>query len=369
MIEYLSLRKISELYEPELSKAVEDVVRSGIYLYGEQTAAFEREWADYCGARHCVGVASGLDALTLILMAYKRLLGWHDGDEVIVSAHTFVASFLAVCRAGLRPVACDVDERDFLIDASLCESLITPRTRAIMPVHIYGALCNMSSIRDIARRHGLKVVEDAAQAHGAEDAGGAKAGSLGDAAAFSFYPAKNIGALGDAGAVVTSDAALAEMVRVMANYGSASKYHHVEIGLNSRISELQAAVLRVKLRHIGDVISHRRTIARAYNLGIRHAGISLPYGGRTLSGGVYHVYPLMSSSRDGLRSYLLSHGVGTNIHYPVAPHNQKAMREILAGTHAPVAEKISCEELSLPINSALTMGETERIINLINRYE
>lgn len=369
MIEYLSLRKISELYEPELSKAVEGVVRSGIYLYGEQTAAFQREWADYCGAKYCVGVASGLDALTLILMAYKRLLGWQDGDEVIVSAHTFVASFLAVCRAGLRPVACDVSEGDFLIDTRLCESLITARTRAIMPVQLYGALCDMDSIRDIARRHGLKVVEDAAQAHGAEDAIGRKAGSLGDAAAFSFYPAKNIGALGDAGAVVTSDSELAEMVKVMANYGSASKYHHVEIGLNSRISELQAAVLRVKLRHIDEVIRRRRSIAMAYDAGIRHSDVSLPYGGRTLSGGVYHVYPLMCPSRDGLREYLLSNGVGTNIHYPVPPHRQKAMQEILSGTHAPVAEKISREELSLPINSALTPEETERIINLINRYE
>lgn len=261
MIEYLSLRKISEKYEPRLSSVVDEVVKSGTYLYGERVAAFERGFADYCGVKHCVGVANGLDALTLILMAYKRINHWSDGDEVIVSANTFAASFLAVLRAGLKPVACDVNEDDYLMDASLLESLLTPRTRAVMPVHIYGALCDMPHILAFAHAHGLKVVEDAAQAHGATDAEGRRAGSLGDAAGFSFYPAKNLGALSDAGAVTTNDDELAAMVRVMANYGSEKKYYHTEAGINSRIDELQAAVLSLKLGYLDRVNARKQQIA------------------------------------------------------------------------------------------------------------
>ena len=322
MIEYLSLRKISEKYEPRLSSVVDEVVKSGTYLYGERVAAFERGFADYCGVKHCVGVANGLDALTLILMAYKRINHWSDGDEVIVSANTFAASFLAVLRAGLKPVACDVNEDDYLMDASLLESLLTPRTRAVMPVHIYGALCDMPYILAFAHTHGLKVVEDAAQAHGATDAEGRRAGSLGDAAGFSFYPAKNLGALSDAGAVTTNDDELAAMVR---------------------------------------------QIAARYSREITNPIVATPYRGKACHS-VYHVYPVFCDRRDELQEYLLQRGVKTIIHYPIPPHAQPALRQVLSGANAPHTESVCRRELSLPSNTALTEDEVSTIINLINDF-
>lgn len=366
MIEYLSLRKVSAKYEPLLSQAAARVVGSGIYLYGREVEGFEQEFAASCGAKYCVGVANGLDALTLILLAYKHLAGWSDGDEVIVADNTFVATFLAVVRAGLRPVACDVGE-DFLIDTSLIEPLITPRTRAIMPVHIYGAVSDVPAILPIAERHGLKVIEDAAQAHGAT-LGGRKAGSLGHAAAFSFYPAKNLGALADAGAVVTNDGELAHTVRTIANYGSDRKYHHVLLGLNSRLSELQAAFLRVKLAKLPEVNARRREIACRYSAGISNPLVSVPYGGDT-SRSVFHVYPLACGERDRLAGFLRQRGVGTMIHYPVAPHRQPALASMLAGTNAPHSERVAATELSLPINSTLTDSEVEQIVNAVNDFE
>ena len=364
MIEYLSLRKISEKYEPRLSSVVDEVVKSGTYLYGERVAAFERGFADYCGVKHCVGVANGLDALTLILMAYKRINHWSDGDEVIVSANTFAASFLAVLRAGLKPVACDVNEDDYLMDASLLESLLTPRTRAVMPVHIYGALCDMPHILAFAHAHGLKVVEDAAQAHGATDAEGRRAGSLGDAAGFSFYPAKN---LSDAGAVTTNDDELAAMVRVMANYGSAKKYYHTEAGINSRIDELQAAVLSLKLGYLDRVNARKQQIAARYSREITNPIVATPYRGKACHS-VYHVYPVFCDRRDELQEYLLQRGVKTIIHYPIPPHAQPALRQVLSGANAPHTESVCRRELSLPSNTALTEDEVSTIINLINDF-
>ena len=367
MIGYLGVRKISEQCEARLSSVVDEVVKSGTYLYGERVAAFERGFADYCGVKHCVGVANGLDALTLILMAYKRINHWSDGDEVIVSANTFAASFLAVLRAGLKPVACDVNEDDYLMDASLLESLLTPRTRAVMPVHIYGALCDMPHILAFAHAHGLKVVEDAAQAHGATDAEGRRAGSLGDAAGFSFYPAKNLGALSDAGAVTTNDDELAAMVRVMANYGSEKKYYHTEAGINSRIDELQAAVLSLKLGYLDRVNARKQQIAARYSREITNPIVATPYRGKACHS-VYHVYPVFCDRRDELQEYLLQRGVKTIIHYPIPPHAQPALGQVLSGANAPHTESVCRRELSLPSNTALTEDEVSTIINLINDF-
>jgi dTDP-4-amino-4,6-dideoxygalactose transaminase len=367
MIEYLSLQKVTQKYEPELLQAAADVIKSGIYLYGGQVKGFEREFAAYCGTTQCVGVANGLDALTLALMAYKALGHWNDGDEVIVSANTFVASFLAVVRAGLKPVACDVDAGDFLLSPAALESLVTPRTRAVVAVHIYGAVCDMEAIVQVARRHGLKVIEDAAQAHGAVWQG-RKAGAWGDAAAFSFYPAKNLGALSDAGAVTSCDAEFAALVRVIANYGSDVKYHHTHLGVNSRIDELQSAFLRVKLKHLDDVNARRREIAAAYNRGIVNPLVVKPYGGDA-GRSVFHVYPLRCSCRDRLQQFMLEAGVRTLVHYPVAPHLQPSLKALLSGTVAPVAESICATELSIPINSTMTDGEVAEVIDVINRFE
>lgn len=368
MIEYLNLRKITEMYEPQIEQAALDVVKSGVYLYGKQVKAFEEEYAAFCGAKFCVGVANGLDALTLILEAYKHLEGWGDGDEVIVSANTFAASFLSVVRAGLVPVACDVNEDDYLINPNLIEKKITKRTRAIMAVHIYGAVCNMCNIMAIAGRYNLKVIEDAAQAHGAvcEDLG--RVGNLGDAAGFSFYPAKNLGALSDAGAVVTNDEQLALTIRTMANYGSDTKYHHIMYGINSRIDEMQSAILRVKLKYINKVNTRRREIAQSYNEGIVNPAITLPYG-RQLANSVYHVYPVFCNRRNDLKQFLQDNGVMSIIHYPIPPHRQKALQNALKGTDAPVTEKISATELSIPVNSAMTQKDIDEVLRVINSFK
>lgn len=367
MIEYLSLRKITEKYEPQISEVTAAVVKSGIYLYGEQVNGFEKEYAEFCGARCCIGVANGLDALTLILMSYKQMEGWNDETEVIVSANTFAASFLAVLRAGLKPVACDVNDNDYLIDVNKLEKLVTPRTKVIMPVHIYGAICDMNAVNEIAEKYKLKVVEDAAQAHGGKYVDGRRAGNLGDAAGFSFYPAKNLGALSDAGAVVTNDETLAETVRTIANYGSAAKYHHTMMGINSRIDEMQSAVLRIKLKYLDEVNSRRREIARIYNKGICSSLVKIPYNGNT-DNSVFHVYPVFCNQRDKLRDYLLSNGVMTLVHYPMPPHSQPALANVLRNTYAPSTENICETELSLPINTTMTDSDVETIINLINRF-
>ena len=249
MIKFLDLQRITSSFEPKLSAEVQRVVSSGWYLLGEEVAKFEKAFAEYCDSTHCVGVANGLDALTLILKAWREMYGWHTGDEVIVPANTYIASILSISRAGLTPILCEPNEDDALICATNIEPLITSRTRAIMVVHLYGQVCQMDDIRTLARQHGLQIVEDCAQAHGALYKG-ARVGALGDAAAFSFYPGKNLGALGDAGAVVTNDRTLVRTVRTLANYGSREKYVNQYQGINSRLDELQATVLSVKLSRL-----------------------------------------------------------------------------------------------------------------------
>ncbi|MBR1712964.1 MAG: DegT/DnrJ/EryC1/StrS family aminotransferase [Alloprevotella sp.] len=367
MIRFLDIQKVTASYDPELQEAVEAVVRSGRYLRGEQTAAFEAEFAAFCGARHCVAVGNGLDALTLILTAYKQIYAWDDGDEVIVPAFTFIATAEAVNRAGLRPVFCDISPVNFLLDTVLIEPLITSRTRAIMPVHLYGTPCAMEPLKDIAARYGLKLIEDAAQAHGAA-LSGKRTGNMADAAGFSFYPGKNLGALGDAGAVVTNDAELAARIRMLANYGAAEKYYHEMLGLNSRMDELQAAVLRVKLQRLDVDNGHRRTIAGRYCTLIRSKHITLPKE-EAFRNSVWHIFPVLVQNRTAVQEFLRTAGVETLVHYPLPLHHQQAYAADYADKSYPVAERVAACELSLPISQVMTEEEAERVAEALNRYE
>lgn len=363
-IPFLSLKDVNARQHDELLAAMDDVLRSGYYLNGSRLAAFEQSFARYVGATYCVGVGNGLDALTLILMAMKQAGRWADGDEVIVPALTFVATAEAVVRAKLQPVFADVDE-DFLLSPTEAERRVTPRTRALLPVHLYGKMADISGLRQIANRHGLRLIEDAAQAHGAARSG-MKAGSAADAAAFSFYPGKNLGALGDGGAVCTNDTQLAERVRTLANYGAVKKYHHEYHGLNSRLDELQAALLSVKLRYLDADNARRREIAAIYNSEIRNDLVCVPYGGDA-SGSVFHIYPLQSLHRDALQAHLASEGIGTLIHYPVIIPQQPTFATD-AGSEYPVAAAAANGELSLPISPTLTDEAARRVVNTINHF-
>lgn len=366
MIKYFELQRISDSFEPELSDVLVRVIRSGWYLQGEENRLFEEAFASYCGTTCCVGVGNGLDALTLIFMAYCELGEMKPGDEVIVPANTYIASILAVIRAGMKPVFCEPSLASCNIDPEKIEPLITSRTRAILPVHLYGRCADMQPLKAIAERYRLKVVEDAAQAHGAVY-NGKRTGSLGDAAGFSFYPAKNLGALGDGGAVTTCDESLAAMVRSIANYGSSAKYVHSHKGINSRLDEIQAAVLRLKLSRLDIDNERRRMIACQYIAGIRNPLLSLPQ----IDDGeqhVFHLFPVFSSCRDRLQAFLTEAGIQTQIHYPIPPHKQGALAEY-ASLSLPVTEKIHREELSLPMSPLMTGEEVRQVINAINRFE
>ena len=361
-IDFLNLERINNSFEPELTQAVQRVMASGWYLQGAETQAFEREFAAYLGIKHCIMVGNGLEALTLTLRAMKELYGWSDGDEVIVPANTFIATFLAVSEAGLHPVPCEPREDDCLIDPE--RIVVTPRTRAIMPVHLYGQVSDMDAIGDIAKHHNLKVIEDAAQVHGAI-CRGKRAGALGDAAGFSFYPSKNLGALSDAGAVVTNDDELATMVRRMANYGSEKKYVHLTKGMNSRTDEMQAAMLRVKLQRLDHDNERRREIARIYLNNIR-GGVTLPTV-HDWQAHVFYAFVIRSQHRDALQRHLQEAGIGTMIHYPTPPHKQQAYSE-LNSLSLPISERLSAEVLSLPISPLMTDEEALAVCHAINSY-
>ena len=360
MIKFLDLKKINDAHGAEISAAIQRVLDSGWYLLGEEVSSFEQEFAEYCGAKHCLGVANGLDALILILMGYRELGVMAEGDEVIVPANTYIASILAITRAGLKPVLVEPDERTYNIDPNLIESAITEKTKAIMAVHLYGQCADMDPICAIAKKHGLNVIEDAAQAHAATYRG-RKAGSLGDAAGFSFYPGKNLGALGDGGAVTTSDDALAEAIRVLRNYGSHQKYHNKYKGMNSRLDEIQAAVLRVKLKYLDAETEKRRKVAEAYLAGLssQSSGLTLPhvadYGTHA-----WHLFVVRTPKRDELVEYLAEMGVQTVIHYPIPPHHQTAYPEF-SGYSLPITEAIHREVLSLPISPVMERDEVEQV--------
>lgn len=367
MIKFLDLKAVNEQYRPEVDAAIKRVLDSGWYLLGEEGAAFEREFADYCGADYCLGVANGLDALILILLGYKELGVMQEGDEVIVPANTYIASILAISRAGLSPVLVEPDERTYNLDPSLVEASVTEKTKAIMAVHLYGQCADMDPICRIAKKHGLKVIEDAAQAHGATYRG-RKAGSLGDAAGFSFYPGKNLGALGDGGAVTTCDSQLADAITALRNYGSHEKYHNKYKGMNSRLDEIQAAVLRVKLPYLDVDTQKRRKVAEAYlsALSSLTSALSVPY---VADYGLpaWHLFVVRTSQRDQLAKHLTEHGIQMLIHYPVPPHRQAAYPE-LGGQLLPLTESIHREVLSLPIGPVLNGVDTEQVVESVSRF-
>lgn len=365
-VKFLDLKAINDSFEPHLTQSIERVLQSGRYLLGEANRQFEEQFARYCGVRHCVLVANGMDALTLILRAEKLRGGWADGDEVIVPANTFIATILAIEEAGLTPVLCEPSLKDYLIDTEAMCKLLTARTRAVLPVHLYGRVCQMDFINSWAKSHGLKVIEDAAQAHGAQYQG-RRAGHLGDAAAFSFYPGKNLGALGDAGCVTTDDDQLADMVRMMANYGSSEKYVNLYRGINSRTDEIQAAVLGVKLPRLDEDNTRRRQIAALYSAGIQNPLITPPSLPQQAEEHVFYVYPVRCPAREQLQAYLKAHGIHTLIHYPIPPHKQKAYAA-WNDRRLPVTERIHREILSLPISPLLTEAQVRRIIRLLNTF-
>ena len=404
MIKFLDLQKVTALHAQEYHEAVRGVVDSGWFLQGEQVKAFESEYASYIGTRHCIGVGNGLDALTLIYRAYLQMGLLREGDEVMVPANTYIASILAISENGLRPVLIEPRWDTLEIDDSLLEQHLTERTRSVMIVHLYGRNAYTDRIGDFCRRHNLLLVEDNAQAHGAmaqlkagnsqqtdcaPDNGQSsivrsarsdafvtkrrknyqfkRTGSLGHAAGNSFYPGKNLGAMGDAGAVTTDDDQLADIIRSLGNYGSSRKYVFDYVGRNSRLDEMQAALLRVKLRHLDDDNERRRQIARRYEQGISNPLITLP--ARTADAeNVYHLFPIFTPRRDALQQYLCEHGVETLVHYPIPPHQQRCYAE-WHHLSLPITERISREELSLPMSPALADDEVDEVIRLVNEFK
>ena len=367
MIKFLDLKKVNDAHGEEISAAIQRVLDSGWYLLGAEVSSFEEEFAEYCGAQHCLGVANGLDALILILMGYRELGVMQAGDEVIVPANTYIASILAISRAGLTPVLVEPDERTYNLDPTLIEAAITERTKAIMAVHLYGQCADMDSICAIAKKHGLKVVEDAAQAHAATYRG-RKTGSLGDAAGFSFYPGKNLGALGDGGAVTTSDDELADAIKALRNYGSHQKYHNKYKGMNSRLDEIQAAVLRVKLKSLDEDTERRRQVAEAYLSGLssQSSGLILPYVA-DYGTPAWHLFVVRTSNRDGLVEHLKEQEIQTVIHYPIPPHHQTAYPEF-SNYSLPITEAIHREVLSLPLSPVQEVGEVAAILEALKAW-
>jgi dTDP-4-amino-4,6-dideoxygalactose transaminase len=365
MIRFLDLQKITSSYEPELSETIKKVVNSGWYLLGEELKNFENKFAEYCGVKHCIGAANGLDALRLIFRAYIEMGTMEEGDEVIVPANTYIASILAVSENRLKPVLVEPDIITYNIDSNKIESAITSKTKAILIVHLYGQCAYNEKIRELADKYSLKVIEDSAQAHGAK-CKGKRVGSLGDASGFSFYPGKNLGALGDAGAVTTSDEELAQVVRSIANYGSSKKYVNTYKGLNSRLDELQAAILNVKLKYLDRDNTKRREISKIYRSEIKNTNIILPVP-LNEDGHVWHIFAIRTGSRDLLQTYLREKGVQTLIHYPIPPHKQVAYKE-WSDVKLPITEKIHKEILSLPMSQVMTANEIEMVVDLLGKF-
>lgn len=364
-IPFLDLGGVNARDRAALIDAFTRVLDSGWYVLGKEVEAFEREYAAYCGTRHCVGVGNGLEALVLILRAWLELGMLKTGDEVIVPANTYIATILAITENGLTPVLVEPDLATCNLDPARIEPHLGPRARAILPVHLYGQTADMSAINAMARKHGLKVIEDCAQAHGARHAG-VRAGALGDAAGHSFFPSKNFGALGDAGAVTTNDDALAEVLRALRNYGSHRKYENSYQGVNSRLDELQAALLRVKLGRVDADNQRRRDIAGRYLREIRHPQITLPVIGAH-NEPVWHVFVVRAAARDALQAHLQQQNIGTLIHYPIPPHQQQAYREWNTRSY-PITEKIHREVLSLPISPVMGEAEVDAVVAACNTW-
>ncbi|MBK2257738.1 DegT/DnrJ/EryC1/StrS family aminotransferase [Francisella philomiragia] len=365
MISFLDLQKINGLYGSELKQACERVIDSGWYIRGSECEKFEEEFANYCGTKHAIGVANGLDALVLIIRAYKELGVFKNGDEIIVPANTYIASILAISANSLVPILVEPNIDDYLLDVDKLQKAITDKTVAIMPVHLYGQTCQMDEINSIAKKYNLKVIEDSAQSHGAYF-DNRKSGNLGDASGFSFYPGKNLGALGDAGAVTTNDSILADTISALANYGSHEKYKNLYKGTNSRLDEIQAAMLRVKLKYLNQDIDYRRRIAEYYLSNIKNEMVFLPML-RQFDNHVWHLFVIRTENRDRLQDYLLNNGVQTVIHYPIAPHHQKAYSEWNNDSY-PISEQIHDQVLSLPIGQHLSQDDVVRITEIVNKF-
>ncbi len=365
MINYLSLQKITALHESEITTAVNQVLRSGWYLQGEHIALFEKNYAQYIGTKYCVTCGNGLDTLCLIFRAYIELGLLKEGDEVIVPANTYIATILSITENHLTPILVEPDINTLEIDEKQIEQAITSRTRAIMLVHLYGRCAYMPFIGDICKHYNLLLLEDNAQAHGCHF-GNKRTGSLGNAAAHSFYPGKNLGALGDAGAVTTDNEQLVQTIRSLANYGSTRKYEFSFKGKNSRMDEIQAAVLNVKLPYLDKESQRRKQIAKAYLKGINNPQIRLIKDNDRDN--VYHIFPILCPSRNRLQQYLKDNGIETMIHYPIPPHQQEAYKE-WNEQHYPITEFIHQQELSLPCNPTMTDEEVYQIIDSINMYQ
>lgn len=361
MINFLNLHKINERFRNEIDERITQVLDSGWYILGEQVRVFEKNFANFCGVKHCIGCANGLDALNLIIKAY----GFSTGDEIIVPANTYIASILAISQNGCTPVLVEPDIDTYNINPDLIEEKITENTKAIMVVHLYGQAVEMEKIWQLAKKYNLKVIEDSAQAHGTIYKG-KRAGNLGDASGFSFYPGKNLGCMGDGGCVTTNDDELAYRIRAIANYGSDYKYHHIFKGTNSRLDEIQAAVLDIKLKHLDEDNKRRREIAKFYRENIKNPNIILPQL-KEEENHVWHIFAVRVNDRDKLKKYLEGNGIETNIHYPTAPHKQECYKE-LEHLSFPVSEKIHKQVLSLPISPVLTRNEVMQVVEVINGY-
>lgn len=363
-IPFLSFKAMHSEIESEMIGKFSEIYNSYWYILGEQVDSFEENFASYCEAKHCIGVGNGLDALTLILRAYDI----KENDEVIVPSNTYIATALAVSYVGARPVFVEPNIQTYNIDPTYIEKAITKNTKAIIPVHLYGQPADMDSINIIAKGNGLKVIEDSAQAHGALYKN-RKTGSLGDASGFSLYPGKNLGALGDAGAITTSDSSLSDKIKVLRNYGSDKKYSNIYKGMNSRLDELQAGFLTVKLKYLDRWNNDRKRIAQKYMLGIKNSKVILPFV-PDYANPIWHIFAVRTQDRNKFQNYLNDNGIGTLIHYPIPIHLQSAYKELkLSKGDFPIAEKISNEVLSLPIWYGMKDSEIEYVIDIINKYQ
>lgn len=367
MIKFLDLQKIYQRDKEAYMKAFEEVLDSGWFITGNHLTAFEQEWAAYCGSKHAIGVANGLDALILAMEGYKEIGKLKEGDKVLVPSNTYIASILGISKAGLKPVLVEPDPETYNLDPNNLSAAMSEGVKAILPVHLYGQLSDMAAINAFAEQHGLLVIEDSAQSHGAKDKSGKRSGNLGHASGFSFYPGKNLGALGDGGAITTNDDQLADVISALRNYGSHKKYYNKYKGSNSRLDELHAAILRVKLRMLDADNEKRRTVARKYLDGMKNPLVKLP----SWSGSgdhVFHLFVVETKNREHFRQCLEEAGIQTVIHYPVPPHQQEAYPE-LHGSQLPISERIHQQVLSLPVSPVMEEAEIQAVIDAINRYE
>jgi len=366
MIKFLDLKGINQRFETEFQEQFQQFLKSGHYILGNQVSTFETNYATYCGTKHCIGTGNGLDALMLIFKGFIALGKLKENDAVLVPGNTYIATILSITQSGLQPILVEPDAHTYNISVSEIEKHITPKTKAILAVHLYGQLANMNAIQNLANAHNLLVIEDAAQAHGAVYSNNKKAGNLSDAAAFSFYPSKNLGGLGDAGAITTNNSSLAAIVQKLRNYGSSAKYLNELKGYNSRLDELQAIFLTIKLKVLDADNNRRRDIAKHYLSQISNEKIKLPFYNYSLNH-VFHVFNILVDDRDHFIDFMTVNNIQTLIHYPIAPHKQKAFKEF-EHLVLPITEKIHKHCVSIPISPIISDGDVEKVVKTINLY-